>query len=330
MASREGLTIPARLAANCRLEPRRVAWLERLPSVVRESAERWSLTVGAPFDGPDGGAAWVAPVVRAGGAAAVLKVGMPHMESEHELAGLRVWDGGGVVRVLEADEGLGAMLLERCLPGSPLRALPEPEQDAVIAGLLRRLWRVPVPAGTFRPLAAMTRAWANGARRARARVRPGGEDPRRARTDPPAPAPASAGAAAAGSVADPLVDDATFEEALELFDELPRTADRSVLLATDLHAGNVLRAEREPWLVIDPKPYVGDPAYDATQHLLNTLERLRRDPHGTVERFADLLQVDAERVRLWTFARLVHGGVTEGWRGAADLAARLRGERGAR
>jgi streptomycin 6-kinase len=58
-------------------------------------------------------------------------------------------------------------------------------------------------------------------------------------------------------------------EGLQLFKELPRNATSKVLLATDLHAGNVLRAEREPWLVIGPKLFVGDPVYDATQHLLN-------------------------------------------------------------
>jgi streptomycin 6-kinase len=84
---------------------------------------------------------------------------------------------------------------------------------------------------------------------------------------------------------------------------LPRSAPTEVLLATDLHAGNVLRAQREPWLVIDPKPFVGDPAYDAAQHLFNCAARLRSEPKGTIRRFADLLDVDHERVRLWTFAR---------------------------
>jgi streptomycin 6-kinase len=92
-------------------------------------------------------------------------------------------------------------------------------------------------------------------------------------------------------------------EGLRLFQELPRAASVQVLLATDLHAGNVLRAEREPWLVIDPKPFVGEPAYDATQHLFNCDARLRSDPHGTIGRVADLLGVDRQRVRMWTFAR---------------------------
>jgi streptomycin 6-kinase len=98
-------------------------------------------------------------------------------------------------------------------------------------------------------------------------------------------------------------DPGLVREGLSLFRELPRTAPAEVLLATDLHAGNVLQAQREPWLVIDPKPFVGDPAYDATQHLLNCKTRLRSDPDGTIRRVADLLGVDYERVRLWTFAR---------------------------
>jgi streptomycin 6-kinase len=101
-------------------------------------------------------------------------------------------------------------------------------------------------------------------------------------------------------------------EGLRLFQELAATAPEQVLLATDLHAGNVLQAQREPWLVIDPKPFVGDPAYDATQHLLNCTDRLRSEPEETIRRWADLLQVEAERVRLWTFARItVRAGSNE-------------------
>jgi streptomycin 6-kinase len=77
----------------------------------------------------------------------------------------------------------------------------------------------------------------------------------------------------------------------------------NVLLSTDLHAGNVLRAQREPWLAIDPKPFVGDRAYDATQHLFNCPSRIAAAPDLTIRRFADLLEVDAERIRLWMFPR---------------------------
>jgi streptomycin 6-kinase len=260
---------PGRLAANCSKTADRAAWLDRLPGALEDLERRWSLTAGAPFDGEDVSCAWVAPVERADGTSAVLKLGMPHMEAEHELEGLRFWDGDPTVRLLEADDELGAMLLERCEPGTSLRVLPEPAQDVVIAGLLRRLWRPPSPPHPFRPLSAMTEYWTR-------------ETMARAERWP---------------------DPGLVREGLRLFEELPRTAPTEVLLATDLHAGNVLRAEREPWLVIDPKPFVGDPAYDATQHLFNCDARLRADPERTIQRMADLLGVDRERVRLWTFAR---------------------------
>jgi streptomycin 6-kinase len=90
---------------------------------------------------------------------------------------------------------------------------------------------------------------------------------------------------------------------LHLLQQLSQPATDDVLLATDLHAGNVLRAQRQEWLVIDPKPFGGDRAYDATQHVLNCSERLWSNGTEMVRRFADLLGVDGERVRLWVFAR---------------------------
>lgn len=263
------LNVSARLAANCRKTLERAAWLDRLPDALRTLERRWSLTLGAPFDGEEASCAWVAPVSRADGTSAVLKLGMPHMEGEHELQGLRFWDGDPTVRLLAADDEFGAMLLERCRPGTSLRALPESEQDLVIARLLRRLWRSPSAPHAFRPLSAMTECWSDETL----------------------------------SDIDLWPDAGLVREGLRLFKELPHTALVEVLLATDLHAGNVLRSERQPWLVIDPKPFIGDPAYDATQHLFNCDARLRSDPDGTIRRIADLLSVDHERIRLWTFAR---------------------------
>jgi streptomycin 6-kinase len=75
--------------------------------------------------------------------------------------GLRFWDGNPTVRLLEADDDLGAMLLERCEPGTVLRTLPEYEQDLIIAALLRRLWRPPVAPHPFRPLSVMTALWSS-------------------------------------------------------------------------------------------------------------------------------------------------------------------------
>jgi streptomycin 6-kinase len=262
------LRIPDGLAVSCRKTPQRAAWLERLPDVLRDLEHRWSLTLAAPFD-DEVSCAYVAAAVRADATHAVLKIGMPHMEGEHEIHGLRFWDGDPTVRLLMADDDLGAMLLERCEPGTVLRALPECEQDVVISGLLRRLWRAPSARHPFRPLSALTKYWSDETL----------------------------------TYIERWPDAGLVHEGLRLFAELPRSEPIKLLLASDLHAGNVLRAERQPWLVIDPKPFVGDPAFDATQHLFNCSARLQSHPDATIRSFAELLGVDYERVRLWTFAR---------------------------
>ena len=263
------LRIPSRLAANCRKTPELAAWLDRLPDVLRSLEHLWALTPDTPLDAEEPTCSYVAAVRAANGRPAVLKIAMPHMEGEHEIHGLRFWDGDPTVQLLEADDELGAVVLERCKPGTTLRALAEYDQDVVISGLLRRLWRQPLIPHPFRSLSTMTEYWTKET---------------------------------LGQI-EQWPDVGLVREGLKLFEELPRNATREVLLATDLHAGNVVQAEREPWLVIDPKPFVGDPAYDATQHLLNCRTRLRLDPDRTIRGLADLAGIDHERVRLWTFAR---------------------------
>jgi streptomycin 6-kinase len=219
------------------------------------------------------------------GASLVLKVGFrfPGGEERDEAAGLRLWNGNGAVRLHAAHESGSAyaLLIERCLPGTPLgQALPEPEQDQVVTGLLRQLWAQPHTAYPFRPLAQMCAAWAGEFEREYAAAGPAD------RLDP--------GLARAG---------------IALFRALPRTTGRQVLLCTDLHGDNVLAARRAPWLVIDPKPYVGDPAYDVLQHMLNCEARLAADPGALALRMADLGGLDGGRVRQWLFARSVQESV---------------------
>jgi len=148
--------IPGSLAASCAKTPERQSWLARLPEIVGRVKKRWSLTIGDPFDGEEVSAAWVAPVWRSDNTPAVMKIGMPHFENLDEIEGLQFWNGDVTVRLLEFDTDLGAMLLERCEPGTHLRALPETDQDVVIAPLLRRLWRT---SASFRPLSALIEHW---------------------------------------------------------------------------------------------------------------------------------------------------------------------------
>jgi streptomycin 6-kinase len=259
-------------------------WITQLPQIVAELASRWSLCVGDPFQ-PGGQCSWVAPAADASGAALALKVGFRFSggEERDEAAGLCAFGGNGSVLLQDAvtTDSCYGLLLERCVPGTPLgRVLPGAAQDEVVAELLGRLWGQPPGAYPFRPLADMCSAWADQFEQEYA-----------------------------AADADDRIDPGLARAGIELFRTLPGTAAEQVLLCTDLHGDNILAAQREPWLVIDPKPYLGDPAYDVLQHMLNCEDRLAADPAELATRMAGLAGLDADRVRHWLFARSVQESV---------------------
>jgi streptomycin 6-kinase len=277
--------LPANLVVGLATEDAASAqrtWIAGLPDLVGELAARWSLELGRPFQ-PGGLLSWVAPARTADGDLIVLKVGRRHDEALHEADGLRTWNGAGTVRLIDVVhlDQTDAMLLEACEPGTPLlTSLPPDGQDAVIAGMLRRLWIRPPADSPFRPLQSMCDQWAEEFELKYAR-------------------------------AENRLDGGLARAGVELFHELSRPSASDALLCTDLHPRNVLAAEREPWLVIDPKPYVGDRTYDPLQHMLNFPDRLAADPRAFAERMADLLDLGRERLRQWLLARCVIDSVDQ-------------------
>jgi streptomycin 6-kinase len=266
-------------------------WLAELPVLVERIAAGWHIEVDDPFL-PGGQTAWVAPARDDAGRDLVLKVCWPHPEAAHEADGLRTWNGAGTVRLHRVEELAAAtvLLLERCRPGTQLRAAVPDEHDLVVASLLRRLWIKPPPGHRFRPLSQMCDYWA-------------GRYEERSRSE-------------RSCLEAPMAN-----EGIRLLRELPRRGSDAVLLHTDLHAGNVLAAGRERWLAIDPKPYVGDPSYDVTQHIFNRVLVEGADAASLAARMASLLDLDLDRILLWLFARAVEASPY--WTEAADLARSL-------
>ena len=266
------------------------AWLERLPLLVEECAGRWGLRIGEPF--PYAFASLAMPVTRSDGTAAVLKIQFPDRESEHEAAALARWDGQGAIRLLGHDPGRHALLLERCEPGTPLSELPPDDALDVMAGLLPRLWK---SAGApFRSLSEEAVWWAEQLPDQWERAgRPFGRR---------------------------LLD-----AALEILDTLPGAQGEQVLCDQDLHTDNVLRARREPWLVIDPKPLVGEREFGIGALVRgDELGRGRDLVRRRLDRLTSDLSLDADRARGWALAQTLawafdDGGVdlgqveTAGW-----------------
>jgi streptomycin 6-kinase len=245
-------------------------WLARLPDLVRQCDERWGLRLEAPFE-----YAFASLAVPAGDV--VLKIQFPDRESEHEAEALRVWDGDGAVRLLDHDPERRALLLERARPGTPLY---EAGQDAaldVAVGLLPRLWK---PVGApFRPLADEAAWWIDD-------LPDEWEE--------------------AGRPFERTLLDA----ALDALKTLAPTQGEQVLLHQDFHAQNVLRAEREPWLAIDPKPLAGEREFGIAALVRGReLGHSRRDVLYRLDRLTAELGLDRARARGWALGQTIAWGI---------------------
>jgi streptomycin 6-kinase len=205
-------------------------------------------------------------------------------ESAHEHAALAHWDGRGAARLLRADPEAGVLLLERLHADVSLRSLAEPKAMLEAAEVVRRLWVPPAEGHPFTSVAARTAALAELLRERRGQ--PWAADAR------------------------PLVD-----EALELHAALVADPPEEVLLHGDYHHGNVLAGDRMPWLAIDPKPLVGERAYDLAWLARDRLATLVARPGSRsaalrrVRSLAESLEVPVERLRGWAVFRAVEAGL---------------------
>jgi len=244
------------------------AWLASLPAQIEELCERWELEVaGAPMHGY---VAVVVPVTR-DGVELALKVSWIDQSSEQEALVLRVWDGRGAVRLLDAREESGALLLEWLDPDRSLMDVPI-EQAAAIAGELLRRLAITTPTG-LRTVAAEMSDFRDA-------LESGWERFGR---------PFS-------------------HSLLHRVLEISRLEPRSLRIANqDLHYENVLAGTREPWLVIDPKALAGDPEFGVAPLLWTRFEEPgnRAGLERRLRIIAEAAELDHELARLWSLARVV-------------------------
>jgi streptomycin 6-kinase len=214
-----------------------------------------------------GVAAWVAPVSDE----AVLKVRFVDESTAAEPEALRFLGGDGAVRLLDEAPDLGAMLIERCHPGQTLLEHPDLWEAVEIAcGLLRRLWRRIPGDHAFETAAVRSRAWS-----------------------------AEIGACQG-------IPGSWRGIAAERAEALANDGGPLVLGNQDFHLGNVIAAQRVPWLLIDPQPIVAAPAFD-TGHFVRDivwLGAVERDRVADViARVAALLDLDPGLVSDWALIR---------------------------
>ncbi|OKK06833.1 kinase [Streptomyces sp. CB03234] len=251
-------------------------WLARLPELARQAVDLRHLDVERVI-APGGRSSLVVLVRLPDGTPAALKVVPPFAAPDLERAALAHWDGWGAVRAL--DTAGPDLLLERLHPEVSLRSLPEAKALLEAAGTVRRLWVAPPEGHGFESVAERT------ARQAEAM---------RAVKDTESAELVSA--------------------ALGARDELVADAPEELLLHGNFRQGKVLAGDRAPWLAVGPDPLVGERAYDLARLVRDRVEDLVAAASGPtsgrrrVNKLADSLDVDRERLRGWTLFRAVESG----------------------
>jgi streptomycin 6-kinase len=262
-------------------------WWSRLPVAIDTLVARWDLAVGDPVG--RGNTSLVIRCRRGDGRAAVLKLCPDRSLSRAEARALRAWRSSGRVPALwEDDAGAGALLMEALPDERSVLDRAEPVAIDDVAGLIRDLHAPSsLDSGDFAPLSARVAFvfdhW----------IERHGPDP----------------------AVSQVVPSERLERGRELALSLAAQDGAPVLLHGDLHPGNVLDGGAGCGLVaIDPRPCLGDPAFDAVDWVFWGEDDARRWDARRVE-IAGAIGCSSDRLRRWCAALaalLAAGGVARG------------------
>jgi streptomycin 6-kinase len=250
-------------------------WLASLPKISADLAAQWHVTDIKPFSNLTfhyvvRGMQYNRPVV--------IKMRIDGANAEREAAALRCYAGSGSVKLLEFSKAQGALLLESVQPGTVLKNVCKDNEDAAIGSA----------AAVIKKMHSAVRS----------RVDLGYQFP---------------------TVSEWLTvldkDLGLPKEfvmmARQLADELLLSSQDTLLLHGDLHHGNILKSERGQFLAIDPKGVIGDPVFELGAFIRNPMPELLAMPQVSqviehrIEKFAQLLDFDAQRIRQWSYVTAV-------------------------
>lgn len=253
-------------------------WAFRVPDLIATAGDAWGITVGDPLAS---GYSLLFQAQREDSTPAILKLAFPRRsEVLREVSVLRAAKGARMAELYEADVERGLLLIERVVPGESLLDLAYTDDTAatrVVAELLRghvlplRSQAVPSAVEICMDFQLYERGFGAAA-----------------------PVPLN------------LV-----ENAARIAASLWSSDASPLLLHGDLHHGNVLRSTRAGWLMIDPKGFAGELAFELAALLINPMDMLRDciDPaflfDCRMNVLQEILDVDRDRVVAWTYVRAV-------------------------
>lgn len=250
-------------------------WLEELPKIIKQVEKKWSIRVCTHY--PNLSYNYVAPCILSDGIEAVLKIGLPQEDSEifDEARALKLLGGNGAVKLLEFDEELEILLLEKVNPGENLREVFEnnkPEAVNVAIDLLKRIIQNPPNDCGLQPL----ETWFENFQRARRKT--------------------------------PFVP---FEEAAMLLEKLNSDKAEKYILHADFHHENILTSDREGFLVIDPKGMLGNIGYEISVFLNNHAMWLKDESNlgknlkAAVRKFSKAFDISENELKDWAYFQQV-------------------------
>lgn len=266
---------------------RETVWLDEVPSRVERCTEAWSLKLDSAMTSSS---AIVLHGRRSDGDPVTLKLVRCRRDFESESLAMASLNGAASVRLIAADAADHAMLPERVLPGYSLRTLMRADGDE-----------------------AATRAAANVVVQLHASRLAADSGSRLEHIGAEASATLDRYRRRYGSGSAVPISSSRIRNASSLIHDLRAAEDETVVLHGDLHHDNLRRGARAPWIAIDPKGRVGDPAAELAAFIRNPIDQLAQTPdlraflRRRIDQLVEAIGYDRARVIGWAFSLAVVG-----------------------
>jgi len=210
----------------------------------------------------------------------IVKFCLPGDEADNEIDALNAMSSDGIVQLIDYDKKQGVLLLEECLPGNTLASVDdEHKATRIIANIIKKIQKPKADDHCF----PSTHDWF---KRLESKVElPSG------------------------------FQSSHLDKAKNIAMALHQNMGEPVLLHGDLHHFNILSAQRQPWLAIDPKGVIGPPEYECGAFLRNPIPEIASKPDlkpilaSRVDVFAEMLGYDRQVIISWGYAQAILASV---------------------
>jgi streptomycin 6-kinase len=258
------------------------AWLAALPTITAGMAKKYGLTELVPvsnmsFNYVASGYQAAKPII--------LKLGLDNKALAKEAHCLKAYAAHDAAEVFASDEGM--IIMERAVPGTTLKEyFPAREDEAItiLCSVIKTLHQADIPkTHDFFHVSDVLKSLDK----------------------------------------DLEIPHKLLTKARHLRDKLLATTDKTVLLHGDLHHDNLLykgdgqawRREKndDGWMVIDPKGFIGDPAFELAAYLCNPIPELLQESAAKqmilqrINSASAALDIPEQRIHDWLYVKSVLG-----------------------